>query len=329
MLRKLINEPNDIVTESLEGLALSHSRLLRVHYDPHFVQRIDAPRYGKVVLISGSGSGHEPLNTGYVGVGMLDAACPGGIFTSPTPDQYLAAMHAVYGNAGALFIMKNFAGGVFNMGMALEMADDDGYEVASVLVNDDVAVDPPSKRRGLGATILVEKMAGAAAEEGRSLAEVTAIAQTVIEQSRSMGAALTGCTVPAIGKRTFQLPNGQLELGVGMHGERGRRRIPYTGADQLTELLARPILEDLGLGPGDQVLALVSGLGGTPQQELYIVYRHLYQMLSAHDITVVRNLVGNYITSMDAAGCSITLMRLTPELLALWDAPVHTPALNW
>jgi len=329
MLKKLINEPNDIVTESLEGLELSYSKLLSVHYNPHFVRRIEAPVRGKVSLISGSGSGHEPLNTGYVGVGMLDAACPGGIFTSPTPDQYLAAMQTVYGDAGVLFIMKNFAGGVFNMGMALEIANDDGYEVASVLVNDDVALDSPSRRRGLGATILVEKIAGAAAEEGQSLAEVTAIAQTVIEQSRSMGAALTGCTVPAIGKRTFLLPNGQLELGVGMHGERGRRRIPYTGADQLTELLARPILEDLGARPGDRVIALVSGLGGTPLQELYIVYRQLSQILASHDIHIERNLIGNYITSLDAAGCAITLMRVTPELLSLWDAPVHTPALHW
>lgn len=330
MLRKLINEPNDIVIESLEGLALSYPDLLRVHYRPDFVRRTDAPVQGKVVLISGSGSGHEPLNTGYVGHGMLDAACPGGsIFTSPTPDQYLAAMRSVYGGAGALFIMKNFAGGVLNMGMAMEMAGDNGFEVESVLVNDDVAVNPPSNRRGLGATVLVEKVAGAAAEQGKTLAEVTSIACTAISQSRSMGAALTGCTVPAIGRRTFKIPEGQVELGVGMHGERGRRRVDYTGADQLTEQLILPIIEDLGLIGGDEVLALVSGLGGTPQQELYIVYRALCRFLAAHKISVLRRLVGNYITSLDAAGCSITLMRLTPELMTLWDAPVHTPTLHW
>jgi dihydroxyacetone kinase-like protein len=238
-------------------------------------------------------------------------------------------MKVVYAGAGALFIMKNFAGGVLNMGLALELAGENGYQVQSVLVNDDVAVNPPSNRRGLGATILVEKIAGAAAEEGKSLDEVTAIACEAIAESRSMGAALTGCTVPAIGRRTYQMPEGQFELGVGMHGERGRYRVPYDGADQLTELLAQPIIEDLGLAPGDDVLAMVSGLGGTPLQELQIVFRALYRLLAKQQITVVRNLVGNYITSLDSAGCSITLLRLSPERLALWDAPVHTPTLRW
>ena len=329
MSRKLINEPEDVVSESLEGLALAFPDLLRIHYAPHFVCRADAPIRNKVVLVSGSGSGHEPLNTGYVGRGMLDAACPGGIFTSPTPDQYLAALNAVYGGAGAIFFIKNFAGGVLNMSMALDMARDEGYEVMSVLINDDVAMDDPEKRRGLGATVLAEKLAGAAAEQGRSLAEVTVIAQQVIAESRSMGAALSSCTVPTIGRPIYQLPNGQMELGVGMHGERGRQRLAYTDADQLTDLLAAPVVEDLDLNAGDEVLAVVSGLGGTPQQELYIVFRRLYRFLEARGIKVTRRLVGNYITSLDAAGCAITLLRLTPELTALWDAPVCTPTLRW
>lgn len=329
MLKKLINKPGDVVIESLEGLALTYPDLLRVEYTPHYVARIDAPVMGKVTIISGSGSGHEPLNMGYVGKGMLDAACPGGVFTSPTPDQYMAAAHSVYGGVGVLFIMKNFSGGVFNMGMAIEQAREEGIEVESVLVNDDVAVERPTNRRGLGATILVEKLAGAAAEQGRSLREVADVARLANAESRSMGAALTSCTLPAVGRPVFTLPAGEFELGVGMHGERGRRRMVYTGADELTELLVMPILDDLKLVAGDKVLALVSGLGSTPQQELYIVYRHLQHLLADHDIEVTRRLVGNYITSLDTAGCAITLMRLSPEFQALWDAPVATPALCW
>lgn len=329
MHKKLINDPGDVVVESLEGLALSHPHLLRVHLHPHFVRRIDAPVRDKVALVSGSGSGHEPLNTGYVGVGMLDAACPGGVFTSPTPDQYLAATHVVSGGAGLLYIVKNYTGAVLNMGMAMEMAADEGYEVASVLVNDDVAVDDPGNRRGLGATVLVEKLAGAAAEEGRPLGQVVALAQDVVARARSMGVALAGCTPPMLGHPTFDLPDDAVELGVGMHGEQGRRRIAMLHADELTDLLATPLLEELDLRAGDHVLALVTGLGSTPQQELYIVYRRLVHLLEEQAIVVERRLVGNYITSLDMAGCAITLLKLTPELLALWDAPVRTPALWW
>ena len=329
MQKKLINAPGDVVRESLEGLALSHPYLLDVHYDPHFVCRIDAPIKGKVVLISGSGSGHEPLNTGYVGKGMLDAACPGAIFTSPTPNQYLSALDAVCGDEGALFITKNYAGGVLNIGMAMEMARDQGYMVESVLVNDDVAIDDPENRRGMGATVLVEKMAGAAAEEGRSLAEVAAIARQVAAHARSMGVGLRSGSSPLLEHPLFETPPDMIELGVGIHGERGRYEIPITTADRITEMLVAPIVDDLDLRAGERVLAMVSGLGGTPLQELYIVFRHLYHLLEDQGIVVERRLVGDYITSLDMAGCAITILRLTPEMIRLWDAPVHTPALWW
>ncbi|MCB9139234.1 MAG: dihydroxyacetone kinase subunit DhaK [Caldilineaceae bacterium] len=327
--KKLINRPRDVVTESLEGLALAYPNLLNIAYAPPVVWRKDAPVKGKVALISGSGSGHEPLNTGYVGRGMLDAACPGGLFTSPTPDQYVAAMHAVEGGAGALFITKNYTGGLLNMGMAKEMAEDEGFRVQTVLVNDDVAQNDPENRRAMGATVLVEKIAGAAAEESRPLDHVAAVAQQVADRARSMGLALTGCTSPRIGYPTFELPADEFELGVGIHGERGRQRRMLASADAMTEMMLEPIIQDLGLTEGDNVLALVSGLGATPLQELFIVFRHLHHSLAQRGIPVIRQLVGNYITSLDMAGCTITLLKLTPELTRLWDAPVHTAALHW
>ena len=327
--KKLINQPRNVVIESIEGLELAYPDLLSVMYDPPVVWRKDAPIAGKVSIISGSGSGHEPLNTGYVGPGMLDAACPGGVFTSPTPDQYLAAIRKVYGGAGALFVIKNYAGGVLNMGMAMEMAEEAHFRVRSVLVNDDVAMDNPDKRRGMGATVLVEKIAGAAAEAGRPLEQVADFAQQVISQARSMGLALSSCTSPNIGYPTFDLPGDEIELGVGIHGERGRHRLPLTTADDMTEMILEPIASDLGLKPGDRVLALISGLGGTPLQELYIVFRHMHHALAQRGIIVERQLIGNYVTSLDMAGCAITLLKLTPELVELWDAPVRTPALRW
>lgn len=328
-MQKLINHPANAVAESLEGFALAYAHLLRVHYQPNFVYRLDAPKPGKVAVISGSGSGHEPLNIGYVGLGMLDAACPGAIFTSPTPDQYLAAAHLVHGGAGILLVVKNYMGGVLNTEMALEMAQSEQIQTASVLIHDDVSVDKSANRRGVGATILVEKIAGAAAESGRSLEQVTALAQRASESARSMGVALSSCTSPAVGHPTFQLPAGQIEIGVGIHGEPGRRRALWAKADEIVEMLAAPIMHDLRLTAGDRVLALVSGLGGTPQHELFIVYRHLHHLLQKLGIVVERQLVGDYITSLDMAGCTLTLMRLDPELLALWDAPVRTPALWW
>ncbi|MBX3013323.1 MAG: dihydroxyacetone kinase subunit DhaK [Caldilineaceae bacterium] len=328
-MHKLINHPSTAAIESLEGFELAYNHLLRVHYAPNYICRKDAPIAGKVAIVSGSGSGHEPLNIGYVGLGMLDAACPGAIFTSPTPYQYLAATHAVHSGAGVLYVVKNYMGGVLNMEMAMEMAAEAGIPVKSVLIHDDVAVDQDANRRGTGATILVEKIAGAAAEAGMSLDAVTALAHRVSCQTRSMGVALTSCVSPSMGRPTFQLPDGQIEVGVGIHGEPGRRRILMTKADEVVDLLLAPILRELRLQAKEEVLVLVSGLGGTPQHELFIVYRHLHHLLERHSITVKRSLVGNYITSLDMAGCILTVMRLDPELLALWDAPVRTPALWW
>ncbi len=328
-MRKLINHPSNAAIESLEGFELAHSHLLRVHYSPNFVYRKDAPVHNKVALISGSGSGHEPLNSGYVGKGMLDASCPGAIFTSPTPTQYLAATKAVHSGAGVLFVVKNYTGGVLNTDMAIELITEEGIEATSVLIHDDVAVERDTNRRGTGGTVFVEKIAGAAAEQGRSLAEVTAIAKRVSEQSRSMGVALTSCTSPSVGHPTFQLPDGQIELGVGIHGEQGRRRALMAKSDEIVDMLLVPIMHDLQLRADDRVLVLVSGLGGTPQHELFIVYRHLHHLLEHNAIKVERQLVGNYITSLDMAGCIVSILRLDSELLTLWDAPVHTPALHW
>lgn len=328
-MQKIINNPADAVLESLQGFELAYRHLLRVSYHPHFVSRRDAPIAGKVSIISGSGSGHEPLNIGYVGQGMLDAACPGAVFTSPTPDQYLSALQMVYGGAGAFFIVKNFGGGVLNTEVAMELAREQGYEVASVLIHDDVSIDQPDNRRGMGAAILVEKIAGAAAEAGRTLSQIAVLTDRASRQARSMAVALSSCTSPNVGHPTFDLPPHQMEVGVGIHGEPGRYRTELAAADAIVELLVEPIVQDLGLTKGDRVLALVSGLGATPHQELFIVFRHVFTLLGQRSVKVERQLVGNYITSLDMAGCMITLLRLDPEITELWDAPVHTPALHW
>jgi dihydroxyacetone kinase-like protein len=260
---------------------------------------------------------------------MLDAACPGAIFTSPTPDQYIAATRAVYGDAGALYVVKNYMGGVLNTEMAVELVREEGYKIATVLVNDDVAVERADNRRGMGAAVLAEKIAGAAAEAGHSLEAVTSFAKRVVQQSRSMGVALSSCTPPTVGRPTFFLPPHHMEFGVGIHGEAGRRRLPLERADTIVEQLTEAILVDMELRPGDEVLALVSGLGATPQQELYIVFRRLHQLLSAAGLVVARQLVGNFVTSLDMAGCMVTVLKLDPDLKTFWDAPVRTPALSW
>ncbi|HYR62329.1 MAG TPA: dihydroxyacetone kinase subunit DhaK [Actinomycetota bacterium] len=331
-MKKLINDPGDVVDEALEGLAAAHPDTLRVNLKPRYVVRADGPIVGKVALVSGGGSGHEPLHTGYVGRGMLDAACPGPVFTSPTPDQMAEATKAADGGAGVLYIVKNYTGDVLNFEIATELAAEEGIEVASVLINDDVAVTDSlytAGRRGVGATVLAEKIAGAAAEEGRSLAEVAAVARSVNERSRSMGIALTSCTVPLVGRPTFELGADEIEVGIGIHGEPGRRREPLRAADEIVELLAGPILEDLPFEPGNEVLAFVNGMGATPLLELFIVYRRLAELLEDRGLRVVRRLVGSYITSLDMAGCSVTLLKVDQDLLRLWDAPVATPALTW
>jgi phosphoenolpyruvate---glycerone phosphotransferase subunit DhaK len=331
-MKKLINATDDVVRESLEGVEAAHGDRVTVSYDPAYVVRGDAPVQGKVGVISGGGSGHEPMHGGFVGRGMLDAACPGEVFTSPTPDQMLEATKAVDGGAGVLHIVKNYTGDILNFEMAADLAKGEGIEVTSVVTNDDVAVQDSlytAGRRGVGVTVLLEKIVGAAAEEGKSLAEVTELAQRVNSEGRSMGMALTSCTVPAAGEPTFQLGEDEMEIGIGIHGEPGRERMPLEPADKITERLATAVVDDLPYREGDQVLAFVNGLGGTPLLELYIVYRALKKFLDGRGITIARNLVGPYMTSLEMAGMSITLLRLDDELTRLWDAPVDTPALRW
>jgi phosphoenolpyruvate---glycerone phosphotransferase subunit DhaK len=331
-MKKLINEPADVVAEALLGVEAAHPDL-RVDHQHKIVYRGDAPRPGKVGLISGGGSGHEPMHAGLVCLGILDAACCGEVFTSPVPDQMLEATKVVDGGAGVLHIVKNYTGDVMNFDMAAELAAaETGVEVTSVVTNDDVAVQDSTwtaGRRGVGVTVLLEKIAGAAAEEGRSLKEVADVAREVNGNGRSMGIALTSCTVPANGKPTFELGETEMEVGVGIHGEPGRSRAPLAPAKEIAALLVEPILADLPFGRGDRVIAFVNGLGGTPLIELYLMNNEVAKILSANGIMVSRNLVGSYITSLDMAGCSVTLLRVTEELLRLWDAPVRTPALRW
>jgi dihydroxyacetone kinase-like protein len=331
-MKKLINDPADVVSEALLGIEAAHPDL-RVDHQNKVIYRGDSPRPGKVGLISGGGSGHEPLHGGFVGPGMLDAACAGEVFTSPVPDQMVAATEAVDGGAGVLHIVKNYTGDVLNFEMAAEIAAaNSGVEVVSVVTDDDVAVQDSLYtvgRRGVGVTVLVEKIAGAAAEEGRSLAEVADIARKVNASGRSMGMALTSCTVPAAGKPTFDLPEDEMEVGIGIHGEPGRKRVPLAPAADVADLLLQPILGDLEYSSGDGVVAFVNGMGGTPLLELYLMYHEVATRLEKAGVTVLRSLVGSYITSLDMAGCSITLLNLDDELLRLWDAPVKTPALRW
>lgn len=331
-MKKLINKPENVVVEELQGVAAAHPDMVRVHFNPNFIVRADAPVKGKVAVISGGGSGHEPMHGGFVGVGMLDAACPGAVFTSPTPDQMLEATKAVDGGAGVLHIVKNYTGDIMNFEMAAEMARAEGIAVESVVIDDDVAVQDSlytAGRRGVGTTVLAEKICGAAAEAGYDLAAVTALCKKVNGWGRSMGMALTSCTVPQAGKPTFDLPEDEMEIGIGIHGEPGRTRMPLKSADEITEMLAEAVIKDLPFQAGDQVIAMVNGMGGTPLIELYIVFNKLHQICAAHGITIARNLIGNYITSLEMAGCSITLLKADDELLKLWDAPVKTPGLRW
>ncbi|WP_376794113.1 dihydroxyacetone kinase subunit DhaK [Thermogemmatispora sp.] len=331
-MKKLINSPETVVKEALEGMAAMHPELIRVDLENQIVVRADAPVRGKVGVVSGGGSGHEPMHGGFVGRGMLDAACPGAIFTSPVPDQILAAMRAVNGGAGVFQIIKNYTGDVLNFEMAAELAQAEGIEVASVITNDDVAVQDSlytAGRRGVGVTVLLEKIVGGLAESGAPLEQVAALAKRVNEQGRSMGMALTSCTVPAKGTPTFELGEDEMEIGIGIHGEPGRRRVKLAPAADIVEMLANPVIEDLGLKAGERVLAFVNGMGGTPLIELYVVARELARILKGRNITIARSLVGSYITSLEMAGCSITLLRVDDEMLRYWDAPVLTPALRW
>ncbi|RWA59572.1 dihydroxyacetone kinase subunit DhaK [Mesorhizobium sp. M4B.F.Ca.ET.190.01.1.1] len=326
-MKKFINAVDTVLTESLDGFVAAHSDILVLGDEHKFVRR-RALKPGKVALISGGGSGHEPLHGGLVGHGMLDAACPGQVFTSPTPDQMLAAAGAVDTGAGCLFIVKNYEGDVMNFDMAAEMSEG----VLQVVTNDDVAVENSSYttgRRGVAGTLVVEKIVGAAAEQGMALKDLKALGERVNGATRSMGVALTSCTVPAAGKPTFEIGDGEMEFGVGIHGEPGRRRDALKSADAIAEEICAAITGDLGGRARGPALLFVNGFGGTPSMELYLMYNSARRIFEASGVSVARSLVGSYVTSLDMAGCSITLTMLDDEMTTLWDAPVHTAALRW
>ena len=327
-MKKLINHVDTVLTESLDGFAAAHADIVALGAAHQFVRR-KTLKAGKVALISGGGSGHEPLHAGFVGHGMLDAACLGQVFTSPTPDQMLAAAQAVDTGAGVLFIVKNYSGDMMNFQMAAEMVDHDN---ATVIVNDDVAVENSTYttgRRGVAGTLIVERIVGAAAERGDSLSELKALGDAVNKATASMGVALSSCTVPAAGKPTFQIGADEMEMGVGIHGEPGRRRVRLGSADEIAAELTGAILKDLSLPRGQPVILLVNGFGGTPLLELYVMVNATLKVLAEAGVKVVRHLTGSYVTSLEMAGCSVTVSAVDDEMLALWDAPLHTPALRW
>lgn len=327
-MKKLINSADTVLTESLDGFAAAHADLIALGDERKFVRR-RALKPGKVALLSGGGSGHEPLHAGFVGHGMLDAACPGQVFTSPTPDQMVAAVEAVDTGSGCLFIVKNYEGDVMNFQMAADLAV---RELATVITDDDVAVETSTwstGRRGVAGTLIVEKIVGAAAEQGATLASLKALGDRVNRQTRSMGVALTSCTVPAAGKPTFALGEDEMEMGVGIHGEPGRRRVKLAPADAIAEEMVEAIVRDLGPKPGTEALLLVNGFGGTPAMELYLMVNSALRVLRAKGLAASRFLTGSYVTSLEMGGCSITISLLDDALRPLWDAPVHTPALRW
>ncbi len=355
-MKKLINDVDDVVKEQLMGMAKAHPDMLKVNIEPHYIVRADAPVADKVAIISGGGSGHEPMHGGFVGKGMLDAACPGEVFTSPTPDQMFEAAKAVNSGSGVLFLVKNYTGDVLNFETAAEMAHEEGIPIQSILIDDDVAVKDSlytAGRRGVGATVIMEKIVGGAADDGYDLDRLADLARKVNMYGRSMGIALTSCTVPAAGKPTFELAEDEIEIGIGIHGEPGQKRIPHTTADELTEILAREIIEDPAytrtvrewdreagdwveksltdepFASGDEVIAFVNSMGGTPVSELYTIYNKLTDVCEATGLRIVRNLIGPYITSLEMQGFSITLVKADDEILKYWDAPVNTPGLRW
>ena len=330
-MKKLINDPQDVVAEALLGIEAARPDV-RVDHANRIIYRRDTPKSGKVGLVSGGGSGHEPLHGGFVGLGMLDAACAGQIFTSPTPDQMLEATKGVDSGSGVLHIVKNYTGDVMNFEMAAELAAaETGIGIDTVVINDDVAVEDSlytAGRRGVGVTVLLEKLVGAAAEEGRPLSDLVTLAQTINDSGRSMGMALTSCTVPAASKPTFELSADEMELGIGIHGEPGRRRVALASAHEIANQLLEPVLADLDF-TSSPVIAMLNGMGGTPLIELYLMYGEVAKILDKAGISVARNLVGNYITSLEMAGCSVTLLRADEKLIRLWDAPVNTAGLRW
>lgn len=327
-MKKFINEVGNILTESLHGFAAAHQDILTLDPSGKFVKRKEL-KQGKVALLSGGGSGHEPLHAGFVGFGMLDAACPGQVFTSPTPDQMMEAAAAVDTGAGCLFIVTNYEGDVMNFEMGAEMA---AGQVIQVITNDDVAVEDSTwtaGRRGVAGTLVVERIAGAAAEEGMALEPLAELARKVNANARSMGVALTSCTVPAAGKPTFDIGDGEMEFGVGIHGEPGRRRDRLQSADSIADEICASITKDFGDRGKGNALLLVNGFGGTPLMELYLMYNSARAILEKRGVTIARSMVGSYVTSLDMAGCSITVVMMDNEMLRLWDSPVHTAGLRW
>jgi dihydroxyacetone kinase-like protein len=327
-VKKLINGAENVLAESLVGLAAAHPTL-RVDHANRIVYRADPKPHGTVALLSGGGSGHEPLHAGFVGFGMLDAAVCGEIFTSPTPDQILEATRAVERGAGVLHLVKNYTGDVMNFDMATELAG--GIAIETVVIADDVAVEDSTftaGRRGTGVTVLVEKIVGAAAEQGRELAELADLARRVAGEGRSMGMALTSATLPASGKPNVDLGDADMEVGVGIHGEPGRRRVPLAGAREIASMLVEPVLADHPFGDG-QAIVMLNGMGATPMIELYLMFGEVSALLEKAGVRIARSLVGNYVTSLDMAGCSLSVLRADSDMLALWDAPVSTPALRW
>jgi dihydroxyacetone kinase-like protein len=331
-MKKIINDPSTVVDEALQGMALAHPDLLKVQRDPAVIARADAPIQGKVALVSGGGAGHEPMHGGFVGAGMLDAACPGAVFTSPTPDQVQAAVEQVHGGAGVLLIVKNYTGDVLNFETAAELIAMDDVDVRTVVIDDDVAVKDSlytAGRRGVAGTLLLEKIVGAAAEQGADLDRCEALARKVVANVRSLGLALTACTVPHVGQPSFELADDEYELGIGIHGEPGRRRLPMEPADALVPRLLEPVLEDLPFAEGDRVLLFTNSMGGTPLVELYLAHGIAEKLLAERGIVVERRLVGPFVTSLEMQGMSLTLLKLDDELTGLWDAPVRTAALRW
>ncbi len=331
-MKKIINDPATIVADALRGMALAHPGLLRITDDPAVIARADAPVRGKVAIVSGGGSGHEPLHGGFVGPGMLDAACPGAVFTSPTPDQVQAAVTQVDGGEGVLLLVKNYTGDVLNFETAAELVAADGIDVRTVVIDDDVAVRDSTwtaGRRGVGGTVLLEKIVGAAAESGADLDTCERLARAVVGNVRSMGIALTAPTVPHVGEPSFTLAENEMEVGIGIHGEPGRSREPLADADAIVAALLDPILDDLPFAQESLVLLFTNSMRGTPLLELYLAHGIAERMLAERGITVERRLVGPFITSLEMQGMSLTLLRLDDELTALWDAPVHTAALRW
>lgn len=327
-MKKLINGTDTVLAECLDGFAQAHADIVVLGEDRKFIRRIKMCR-GKVALISGGGSGHEPLHAGFVGVGMLDAACPGQVFTSPTPDQMIAAAEAVDTGAGTLFIVKNYEGDIMNFEMAKEMA---GRTIETVVVNDDVSVQNSlftTGRRGVAGTLVVEKIVGAAAEAKMKLSALKVLGDKVNSRTRSMGVALTSCTVPAAGKPTLQLADDEMEMGVGIHGEPGRRRVKLQPARAIAEEIIEAIMSDFGKAAKGNAIVLINGFGGTPAMELYLVYENAARVIEKHGVKIARSLVGSYVTSLEMAGCSITITLADNEMLKLWDAPVRTAALRW